>query len=117
VWDRTDRGSSAGRQDRTRTFRTISGRVSRERGQKGHAMAYKKEFKLNLSDIDIIETCLRKELHVRSEKYQELMKTQNAEEIDCAKKGVSEINELLGKIHNQKIWYTGDPDKPWVPQG
>lgn len=80
-------------------------------------MTYKKQFNLNLSDIDIIETCLRKELHVRSEKYQELMKQKNAEATECSKQGVSEITQLLGKIHNQKIWYTGDSARPWVPKG
>jgi hypothetical protein len=80
-------------------------------------MAYKKQFNLNPSDIDIIETCLRKELHVRSEKYQKLAKQEDAEKIDICKQGVSEITELLGKIHNQKIWYSGDPAKPWEPKG
>lgn len=80
-------------------------------------MAYKKQFNLNVSDIDLIEACLRKELHVRSEKYQEQVKLENVEEMDDAKHGVSEITELLGKLHNQKIWYEGDPAKPWVPKG
>ena len=80
-------------------------------------MSYKKQFDLNVSDIDLIETCLRKELHIRSEHYQEQVKQDNAEEMESAKQGVSEITELLGKIHNQKIWYDGDPAKPWVPKG
>lgn len=80
-------------------------------------MTYKKQFDLNLSDIDIIETCLRKELHNRSEKYQESVKQANAQVIDSSKQGVTEITELLGKIHNQKIWYAGDPTKPWMPKG
>ena len=79
-------------------------------------MTYKKQFNLNPSDIDVIETCLRKELHVRSEKYQGSVKQEDAEEMDCYKQGISEITELLGKIHNQKIWYGGDPAKPWVPR-
>ena len=80
-------------------------------------MSYKKQFDLNVSDIDLIETCLRKELHIRSENYQEQVKQENAEEMESAKQGVSKITELLGKIHNQKIWYEGDPAKPWVPKG
>ncbi len=80
-------------------------------------MTYKKLFNLNLSDIDIIETSLRKELHVRSEKYQGSVKQENAKEIDSFKQDISKITELLGKIHNQKIWYEGDPAKPWVPKG
>ncbi|MBE9553829.1 MAG: hypothetical protein IMF05_10245 [Proteobacteria bacterium] len=84
-------------------------------------MTYKKQFDLNPSDIDLIETCLRKELHIRSEKCQcqcqESEKHEHAEEMDSSKQAISEITELLGKIHNQKIWYDGDPAKPWMPKG
>ena len=82
-------------------------------------MTYKKQFDLNPSDIDIIETCLRKELHIRSEKCQcqGSEKHENAEEMASSKESISEITELLGKIHNQKIWYDGDPAKPWMPKG
>ncbi len=34
-----------------------------------------------------------------------------------SKQRVSEITERLGKVHNQKIWYDGDPAKPWEPKG
>jgi hypothetical protein len=84
-------------------------------------MTYKKLFNLNPSDIELIEACLRKELHARSEKChcqcEGSAEHENAEEMDSAEHGISEITELLGKIHNQKIWYSGDPDKPWVPRG
>jgi hypothetical protein len=87
-------------------------------------MTYKKQFTLNPSDIDVIESCLRKELHILSENCQckccqcrALAKQENTEDVDSPKHNVSEITELLGKIHNQKIWYDGDPDKPWVPKG
>ena len=82
-------------------------------------MTYKKKFNLNPSDIDLIETCLRKELHVRSEKCQcqGSAEHEHADEADSAKQRISEITELLGKIHNQKIWYDGDPAKPWMPKG
>ncbi len=80
-------------------------------------MTYKKQFDLNPSDIDIIETCLRKELQRRSEKFQESAEQENAEKMDKSKQGISKITELLGKIHNQKIWFDGDPAKPWVPKG
>ena len=80
-------------------------------------MTYKKTFNLNRSDIDVIETCLRTELHIRSQKYQGSVKQKNAEEMESFKQGISKITELLGKIHNQKIWFDGDPAKPWVPKG
>lgn len=87
-------------------------------------MAYKKQFNLNPSDIEVIEACLRKELHLRSENCQceccqcrASGKQKHAEKVDSSKHGIAEITELLGKIHNQKIWYEGDPDKPWMPKG
>ncbi len=80
-------------------------------------MTYKKQFDLNLSDIDVIETCLRKELHIRSERYQESVKQEDAKEMDSSKQDISKITELLGKIHSQKFWFGGDPAKPYVPKG
>lgn len=78
---------------------------------------YNKQFDLNVSDIDVIETCLRKELHVHSNKYLESVKQKNLETMDSSNQRISVITELLGKIHNQKIWFTCDPAKPWVPRG
>ncbi len=80
-------------------------------------MTYKKLFDLNPSDIDVIECCLRKELHIRSEKYRDSVEQENAEKTDSCKQGISKITDLLGKIHNQKIWFDGDPAKHWVPKG
>lgn len=80
-------------------------------------MTYNKRFNLNLSDIDVIEACLNMELHTRSVKYQESVKQENAEEMDSYKHAISEITELLGKLHNQKMWFPNDPAKPWVPRG
>ncbi|MCP4329908.1 MAG: hypothetical protein GY791_15890 [Alphaproteobacteria bacterium] len=80
-------------------------------------MTFKKTFNLNPSDIDVIELCLRKELSIRSDSYRESAERENAEEMESFKQNISEITELLGKIHNQKIWFGGDPAKPWVPKG
>ena len=44
-------------------------------------MSYNENFELDLNDIALIETALR--------------------EMPASK----EVEELLGKIHNQKIWY------------
>ena len=80
-------------------------------------MTYNKSFNLNPPDIDIIEICLRRELSIRSSTYQGSVKRENAEETKGFKQGISEITELLGKIHNQKIWFDGDPAMSWVPKG
>jgi len=87
-------------------------------------MTYKKQFSLNPSDIEVIEACLRKELHLRSDNCEckccqcrRSAKLESGEEMHNAEHGISEITELLGKIHNQKIWYDGDPAKPWMPKG
>jgi hypothetical protein len=80
-------------------------------------MTYNKSFNLNPSDIDIIEICLRRELTIRSNTYQGSVKRENAEDTKGFKQGISEITELLGKIHNQKIWFDGDPAMSWVPKG
>jgi hypothetical protein len=80
-------------------------------------MTYKKTFNLNPSDIDVIELCLRKELSIRSNNYRESVERENAKVMESFKQNISEITELLGRIHNQKIWFDGDPAKPWVPKG
>ncbi len=80
-------------------------------------MTYKKTFNLNPSDIDVIELCLRNELSIRSNNYRESAEQENAEEMESFKQNISKITELLGKIHNQKIRFDGDPAKPWVPKG
>lgn len=49
-------------------------------------MSYNKNFELDINDIDLIETALRSMPISR------------------------EIHELLGKIHNQKIWYRPKDD-------
>ncbi len=80
-------------------------------------MTYNKKFTLNPSEIELIEICLRKELSVRSDTYQGSVKRENAEEMESFKQDISEITKLLGKIHNQKIWFDGDSAMPWVPKG
>ncbi|MCP5083458.1 MAG: hypothetical protein GY948_17370 [Alphaproteobacteria bacterium] len=74
-------------------------------------------FDLDSSDVEVIEACLRKELHCRAEEYQESVNEDHAEGPDSSKHGMSEITEILGKIHNQKIWGNGETCKPSVPQG
>jgi len=80
-------------------------------------VSYNKKISLNPTDVDVIESCLRKELHARSKEYQESVAQRDAEGMSSFKQSISEITNLIGKIHNQKIWYGGDPGKPWVPKG
>jgi hypothetical protein len=74
-----------------------------------------KNFELGVSDIELIEESLRKEIRRLNE--QRLTLTQSTikpahhiagvNEIDSATK---EINNLLGKLHNQKNWYRPKED-------
>ncbi len=80
-------------------------------------MKYNREFELNPSDIEVIESCLSKELHLRSEAFLELEEQQDNDALEEARSGISEITELLGKLHNQKVWYGRDPNNQAVPLG
>lgn len=80
-------------------------------------MTYNKVFELDLSDIDVIELCLSRELHARSENYQESKRQDDAQAMDSAKLGISEITDLLGKLHNQKAWYSYGPRNTGMPIG
>ncbi|MDU8928203.1 hypothetical protein RXV86_12470 [Alisedimentitalea sp. MJ-SS2] len=80
-------------------------------------MKYKRKFKLNPHDIDLIENCLSKELHHRSEVFLQSEKQHDTDAMDAAKSGISEITELLAKLHDQKNWYGHDPKNRPVPMG
>ena len=80
-------------------------------------MKYNREFDLNPADIEVIEACLSKELHHRSEAFLESEKQEDAQAMAEAKSGSAEITELLGKIHNPKVWFGRDPQHPEVPLG
>ena len=80
-------------------------------------MKYNRKFELTPADIDLIETCLSRELHRRSERYQDSADQQDqADDVD-RRAGIDEITELLGKLHQQKVWFGGDPEKDFVPLG
>lgn len=57
-------------------------------------------FDLSLEDIDLIESCLSDQIRVLSERR--WTHPNEHSEIDSR---IKDIQELLGKIHNQKIWY------------
>jgi len=67
-------------------------------------------FELGVEDIDIIENALQKELKRLAE--HRLSYTQSTikleHEIDSVKQidnEVRDIRDLLGRLHNQKVWY------------
>ena len=79
---------------------------------------YNKTFNLTPRDIDIIETALRNKLLRRAQSRQQHVEStiQDASQLDSVKEidaEIKEINELLGRIHNQKNWYR-TPDEIYV---
>ncbi len=78
-------------------------------------MSCKKLLGLRLPDVEITETFLRKGFHSGSSKYRRFMEQDHLEEVYNFKDGVLEIRELLGRIHDQKIWYAGNCTRPWMP--
>ena len=79
---------------------------------------YNKSFNLNPSDIELIEISLRKEQSRISVSRQTLIDStiippdqiQSVKEYDVK---IKEINHLLGRLHEQKIWYR-PKDKVYV---
>ena len=76
-------------------------------------MGYKKHFELNVQDIELIEDSLGSEL--------KSLTRQSIDEPVLSKARLSprvdEIRSLLGKLHNQKIWYGGSGDTARIPRG
>ncbi|MCR9220557.1 MAG: hypothetical protein NXI21_10050 [Alphaproteobacteria bacterium] len=70
---------------------------------------YKKEFRLNTREIDIIEDCLRQRVsHLAMRIHDAQEATIHSEDSAIIKADMAllrEIKDLLGEIHNQKIWY------------
>ena len=73
-------------------------------------MSYNKEFELDINDIELIEKALGQELKRLGENRlmltESTVKSENeivsVTEID---EKIKQINHLLGRLHNQKIWY------------
>lgn len=76
-------------------------------------MAYKKHFELNVQDIELIEESLNCELTLLTRE------THNEPVQSKARLNprIDEIRSLLGKLHNQKIWFDGNGDVARVPRG
>lgn len=67
-----------------------------------------KNFKLGVRDIEIIEQALRAKAGRRG------MAIANGEASEKLKEEMREIQELLGRLHDQKVWYK---PKEFVPGG
>lgn len=71
---------------------------------------YNKNFQLNPNDIDIIENALRKEVNRLIVSKQTAIEStiqppENIASVREADSQIKIITELLGRLHNQKIWY------------
>ena len=67
-----------------------------------------KNFELTVRDIEIIESALRAKAGRRG------LAIAGGDTSTQLKQEMHEIQELLGRIHHQKVWYT---PKDWVPSG
>jgi len=73
-------------------------------------MSYNKEFDLDLDDIELIEKALGQELKRLSENRLMLTESTVKPEGEIASvkaidEKIKQIDHLLGRLHNQKIWY------------
>lgn len=57
---------------------------------------YNKNFELSVEDMDLIETALRNKMRAINE---------GEVEVEAEDKSLRRINELLGRLHNQKVFY------------
>ena len=62
--------------------------------------SYNTQFELSVDDLDVIESALIK---VKSELRQESIAANSTLAPNCDE--VSQIHDLLGRLHNQKIFY------------
>lgn len=69
---------------------------------------YREQFNLSIADIDVIESALREQI------AQQAAVKPGDVEFDTARRHTRSMNEVLGRLHNQKIFYaqvndTGTP--------
>lgn len=73
-------------------------------------MSYNKQFELDIDDIEIIENALRHKLNrLSTERLTSVESTiipeNELESVKIIDQEIKNIHNLLGKLHNQKIWY------------
>lgn len=74
---------------------------------------YKNNFELNVADIELIEDTLRHEIGAITEKR---LASSDKEKQKSYEQRIKALNGLLGKFHNQKLWYS-QVKKTGVPSG
>ncbi len=72
--------------------------------------AYKANFDLDEADIELIESTIRNEIRELT-----VTEDQRVGDIELGRK-IKQLNTLLGKFHNQKIWYS-QVNQTGVPLG
>ncbi|MDA0823006.1 MAG: hypothetical protein O3C28_11360 [Proteobacteria bacterium] len=60
---------------------------------------YHEHFRLSPSDLELIEQAVRTEIAIHTRVQRD------AREFDEARKKARALNDVLGKLHNQKIFY------------
>ena len=71
-------------------------------------MGYNTNFEMGLKELEIVEDALRFRLNQLS-----ISSTLNSKTCFTGKKETSEIQSVLGSLHNQKLWYR-PTDTPYV---
>ncbi|MGQ0657753.1 MAG: hypothetical protein ACT4NU_06610 [Chromatiales bacterium] len=64
--------------------------------------SYNDTFKLSVRDIELIEEALRHEISELSGRIQQ---TGEDQEVKTLGDTIRMLHQVLGKLHNQKIWY------------
>ncbi|HKL06473.1 MAG TPA: hypothetical protein VJ929_11735 [Roseovarius sp.] len=65
---------------------------------------YNENFELSVEDIDLIEESLRQSKRELAGKLVEADASDDAE-LQAADQSVRQIHDLLGRLHNQKVFY------------
>ena len=71
-------------------------------------MGYNTNFEMGLKELEIVEDALRFRLNQLSKSS-----SSNAKTCLTGKKEISEIQSVLGSLHNKKLWYR-PTDTPYV---
>ncbi|WP_288942177.1 hypothetical protein [uncultured Roseovarius sp.] len=73
---------------------------------------YNENFELSVEDLDLIETALRQSKRDLAGRLVETDEADN-EEIQQIDQSVRRIHDLLGRLHNQKVFYRPQ-EQPYI---